>query len=66
MASLLGVGILQFIGKVHINSSTNYRSSAIFEGMQALGLIIMALSSVLKRRKRSTSDDIDDIFSFYS
>lgn len=52
MASLLGMGILQFLG------------------MQAIWLLLMTLSSVVKRRKRSYNvldlDSIDSINSLTS
>ena len=66
MASLLGMGILQFIGNVwYLTMFILWQLQYL--GMQAMWLLVMALSSALRRKKRSTDDQSEfKETSFYS
>ena len=51
MASLFGVGILQFIGMSRVEGEV---LRIMLLGMQAVWLLLMAASSLVKRKKRSS------------
>ena len=54
MASLFGVGILQFIGMSRVEGEV---LRIMLLGMQAVWLLLMAASSLVKRKKRSSLED---------
>ena len=59
MASLFGVGILQFIGRFY-SLEPIFIQHLNISGMQAVWLLLMAVSSLVRRKKRSI-EDFDDL-----